>query len=137
IARLRMPMSWRKPCAEGRLLILSPFVAHQRRPTTALAEDRNYFVATLATHIFVAYAGPGSRTAQFCAELIARHGQIYTLELPENASLVQCGVVSYALDNLVALLRHPQGEGFSEHALRTTAGSDGKRAYIDTPEAEP
>src|SRR5262249_33903510 len=59
IERLRMPVGWRKPYAEGRLLILSPFAAHQRRPTTAFAEHRNRFVATLATHIFVAYAGPG------------------------------------------------------------------------------
>src|SRR5437870_6151173 len=28
IERLRMPMNWRKPYAEGRLLILSPFAAH-------------------------------------------------------------------------------------------------------------
>ena len=107
IARLRMPVSWRKPCAEGRLLILSPFAAHQRRPTTALAEHRNCFVATLATHIFVAYAGPGSRTAQFCAELVAQRRRVYTLDLPDNASLVQRGVMSHALHDLVALLQHP------------------------------
>lgn len=107
IASLRMPMNWRKPCAEGRLLILSPFAAHQRRPTTALAEDRNYFVATLATHIFVAYAGPGSRTAQFCAELVAQHRRLYTLDLPDNAYLIQHGVMSHALHDLVALLRQP------------------------------
>ena len=59
IERLRMPMSWRKPYGEGRLLVLSPFLARQRRPTTALVEHRNRFVATLATHIFVAYAGAG------------------------------------------------------------------------------
>ena len=137
IARLRMPISWRKPCAEGQLLILSPFAAHQRRPTTALAEHRNCFVATLATHIFVAYANPGSRTAQFCADLIAQHRRVYTLDLPENVSLVQRGVMSHALHDLVALLRHPQGERLSGHALCTTAGPDGKRACIDTPEAEP
>jgi predicted Rossmann fold nucleotide-binding protein DprA/Smf involved in DNA uptake len=107
IARLRMPMSWRKPCAEGRLLILSPFAAHQRRPTVALAEDRNYFVATLATYIFVAYAGPGSRTAQFCAELVAQHRRLYTFDLPDNAYLRQRGVMSYVLHDLVALLQHP------------------------------
>ncbi len=110
IERLRVPMSWRKPYTEGRLLILAPFAAPQRRPTTALAEHRNRFVATLATHILVAYAGPGSKTAQFCAELVAQHKRIYTLDLPENASLRQCGVMGYALHDLVALLRHPQGD---------------------------
>jgi len=110
IENLRLPMYWRKPCAEGRLLILSPFAAHQRRPTTVLAEDRNYFVATLATHIFVAYAGPGSRTAQFCTELVAQRRRLYTLDLPDNAYLMQRGVMSPALHDLVALLRHPQGD---------------------------
>src|SRR5262249_43024545 len=126
-----MPMSWRKPCAEGRLLIVSPFTAHQRRPTTALAEDRNCFVATLATNIFVAYAGPGSRTAQFCAEFVAQHRWVYTLDLPENTSLVQCGVVSHALHDLVALLQ----PSHSDHS--TVVGPDGNRACIDMPAAGP
>ena len=110
IERLRMPVGWRKPYAEGRLLVLSPFAAHQRRPTAALAEHRNCFVAALAAHIFVAYAGPGSRTVQFCAELVAQHRRIYTLDLPENAYLMQRGVMSHALHDLVALLRHPQSD---------------------------
>ena len=117
IERLRMPMSWRKPYDQGRLLVLSPFVARQRRPTTELAEYRNRFVATLATNIFVAYAGPGSKTAQFCGELVAQHRQAYTLDLPENAPLVQRGVLSHALHDLVELLRYSQGNS-SAHAAR-------------------
>jgi len=117
IERLRMPMSWRKPYDQGRLLVLSPFVARQRRPTTELAEYRNRFVATLATNIFVAYAGPGSNTAQFCGELVAQHRRAYTLDLPDNAHLVQRGVLSHALHDLVELLRHAQGD-YSAHAAR-------------------
>src|SRR5262252_10594959 len=105
IERLRMPLSWRQPYDQGRLLVLSPFVARQRRPTTELAEDRNRFVATLATDILVAYAGPGSKTAQFCGELVAQHRRAYTLDLPENAHLVQCGVLSHALHDLIGLWR--------------------------------
>jgi predicted Rossmann fold nucleotide-binding protein DprA/Smf involved in DNA uptake len=110
IERLRLPMSWRKPYDQGRLLVLSPFAARQRRPTTELAEYRNRFVATLATTIFVAYAGPGSKTAQFCGELVARHRQVYTLDLPDNAHLVQRGVLSHTLHGLIELLRHAQGD---------------------------
>jgi predicted Rossmann fold nucleotide-binding protein DprA/Smf involved in DNA uptake len=117
IERLRMPMSWRKPYDQGRLLVLSPFVARQRRPTTELAEYRNRFVATLATNIFVAYAGPGSKTAQFCGELVAQHRRAYTLDLPDNVHLVQRGVLSHALHDLVGLLRHTQGD-YSAHAAR-------------------
>ena len=67
-------------------------------------------MGTLATNIFVAYAGPGSRTAQLCAELVSQHRWVCTLDLPENTHLIQRGVLSYALHDLVALLRHPQGD---------------------------
>ena len=117
IERLRLPMSWRKPYDEGRLLVLSPLVARQRRPTTELAEYRNRFVATLATNIFVAYAGPGSKTAQFCGELVAQHRRAYTLDLPDNAHLVQRGVLSHALHDLVGLLR-PSQSNYSAYTAR-------------------
>src|SRR5215831_8918278 len=116
IERLRMPMSWRKPYDQARLLVLSPFVARQRRPTTELAEYRNRFVATLATNIFVAYAVPESKTAQFCGELVAQHRRAYTLDLPDNAHLVQRGVLSLALHDLVELLRQAQGEDAAQAA---------------------
>jgi predicted Rossmann fold nucleotide-binding protein DprA/Smf involved in DNA uptake len=117
IERLRLPMNWRKPYGEGRLLVLSPFTARQRRPTTELAEYRNRFVATLATNIFVAYAGPGSKTAQFCGELVAQHRRAYTLDLPDNAHLMQCGVLSHALHDLVGFFQHVQSD-YSAHAAR-------------------
>jgi predicted Rossmann fold nucleotide-binding protein DprA/Smf involved in DNA uptake len=117
IERLRMSMSWRKPYDQGRLLVLSPFGARQRRPTTELAEYRNRFVATLATNIFVAYAGPGSKTAQFCGELVAQHRRAYTLDLPDNAHLVQRGILSHALHDLIELLRHAQDD-YSAHTAR-------------------
>src|SRR5262245_5296659 len=109
IERLRIPLSWRKPYDEGRLLVLSPFAAHQRRPTAALAEHRNRVVATLTTHVFVAYAGPGSKTAQLCGELVAQHRRAYTLDLPENVHLAQHGVMSHTLHDLVVFLRPAQG----------------------------
>lgn len=117
IERLRLPMSWCQPYDEGRLLVLSPFIARQRRPTTELAEYRNRFVATLATTIFVAYAGPGSKTAQLCGELVAQHRPAYTLDLPDNAHLVQGGVLSHASHDLVGLLRRARGD-CSSHAAR-------------------
>jgi predicted Rossmann fold nucleotide-binding protein DprA/Smf involved in DNA uptake len=117
IERLRMPMSWRQPYDQGRLLVLSPFTARQRRPTTALAEYRNRFVAMLAASIFVAYAGPGSKTAQFCGELVAQHKRTYTLDLPENAHLVQRGVLGHALHDLIGLLGHAQGDPSAHAAI--------------------
>jgi hypothetical protein len=101
IQRLRLPAAWRKPLADGRLLILSPIAAAQRRPTAALAEHRNRFVAALAQGLCVAHAAPGSRTERLCAELVAQDKRMYTLGLAENAHLVQCGVVSSSIRDFI------------------------------------
>ncbi|HEY7495781.1 MAG TPA: DNA-processing protein DprA [Candidatus Tectomicrobia bacterium] len=102
IARLRLPMAWRRPLAESRLLILSPFEAKHRRPTTDLAEHRNRLVATLAAASFVAYAAPGSRTERLCTDLVAQGRRVYTLALTENAQLMQGGAVGHTVHDLVA-----------------------------------
>jgi predicted Rossmann fold nucleotide-binding protein DprA/Smf involved in DNA uptake len=108
IARLRLPVDWRKPLSENRLLILSPFEAHHRRPTVASAEQRNRFVATLADAIFVAHAPHGSNTARLCAEIAALGKQMYTLNVAENARLMQEGVVGHASNELVDILSSSQ-----------------------------
>jgi predicted Rossmann fold nucleotide-binding protein DprA/Smf involved in DNA uptake len=104
IERMRLSVAWRTPLAEGRLLILSPFASPHRRPTAALSEHRNRFVATLADEIFVAHASAGSRTERLCAEIMAEGKQTYTLDLPENAHLVQRGVMGWSVPDLVELL---------------------------------
>jgi predicted Rossmann fold nucleotide-binding protein DprA/Smf involved in DNA uptake len=106
IERMRLPAIWRTSLAEGRLLILSPFPAHHQRPTTALAEQRNRFVATLADTIFVAHAGAGSRIERLCADMIAQSQRVYTLDLPENAHLMRGGVGAQAVHDLVEFLKN-------------------------------
>jgi predicted Rossmann fold nucleotide-binding protein DprA/Smf involved in DNA uptake len=105
IQGLRLPTAWRQPLADGRLLILSP-VAAQRRPTVALAEQRNRFVATLAETICVTHAAPGSRTERLCTALLAQGKRVYTLGLAENMHLVQCGVASSAINELIEHMGH-------------------------------
>jgi predicted Rossmann fold nucleotide-binding protein DprA/Smf involved in DNA uptake len=104
IERMRLPVAWRTSLAEGRLLILSPFASPHRRPTAALSEHRNRFVATLAAEIFVAHASAGGRTERLCAEIMAQGRRIYTLDLPENARLVQRGVIGQDVHELVERL---------------------------------
>ena len=108
IDRMRLPVEWRRPVQEKRMLIFSPFGAQQRRVTAALAEQRNRFVATLADDIFVAHTSSGSKTAQLCVELIAQGGQVNTLNLAENAHLMQRGALGNAPSELVdsLALRH-------------------------------
>ena len=57
----RIPPEWKKPLADGRLLILSIFPNTEKRITADLATRRNELVATLADEVFVAHATPGGR----------------------------------------------------------------------------
>jgi hypothetical protein len=101
IERMRLPAAWRTPLTAARLLVLSPFPAYPQRPTTALAEQRNRFVATLADEVFVAHAGAGSRIEQLCADMIAQRKPVSTLDLPDNAHLVQRGIKARSAQDVV------------------------------------
>ena len=101
IEQMRLPTAWRTPVADGRMLVLSPFGASRRRPTADLAEQRNLFVSALANTVVMAHASRGSKIDWLFAEIVASGKQVYTLTLPENASLMQHGVTGYAVPNLV------------------------------------
>jgi hypothetical protein len=64
---------FRKPLAAGRLLLLSPFDAAERRVTAELAAYRNRFVAALAERVLFIHTAPGSRTEALAREV--RGGQ--------------------------------------------------------------
>lgn len=70
--------------------------------TAPLAAERNRLVAALATRIFIAHAAPGSKTEQFCREVIGWGKRVYTFDNPANAPLVELGV--RAVTNLDDLL---------------------------------
>lgn len=91
IEKMRIPTEWRKPLAEGRLLVLSPFEESQRRMTAELAEMRNDFVAALADEVFIAYATPGGRTEAFARKVIASGKKVFTLDAHENSRLIDVG----------------------------------------------
>jgi predicted Rossmann fold nucleotide-binding protein DprA/Smf involved in DNA uptake len=91
IEGMRLPASWKKPLADGRLLILSPFTKNQRRITAELAETRNVFVAGLAEQILVAHASSGSKTERFFRELLSWGKPIWVLASKENEHLVAAG----------------------------------------------
>jgi len=91
IVSMRVPGEWKKPLADGRLLVLSPFEKRFRRPTAALAATRNDFVAALAEEIFIAHAAPGSKTEAFCRRILSWSKPVLTFDSPENASLLTLG----------------------------------------------
>ena len=56
---MRMPADWKKPLADSRLFIVSPFSACKRRVTKSLAMLRNRTVVALADAAVFAHISPG------------------------------------------------------------------------------
>lgn len=91
IRRIRIPTSWNESLAEGRLLILSMVESKQRRPTKALAQNRNRLVAALSDRILVPYASPGGKTDDLVGQA-ARWGKtLLTFEAAERGGLSDIG----------------------------------------------
>jgi predicted Rossmann fold nucleotide-binding protein DprA/Smf involved in DNA uptake len=93
IERMRIPMGWRNPLAEGRLLIVSPFDEKQKRATATLADERNRLVALLASEFFIPCAAPAGKTYQLCRDLVTAGKPVYTFPLEETKGLVQSGAI--------------------------------------------
>ncbi len=92
IEGMRIKPEYRKPLEDGRLLILSPFSGKERRISSDRAVRRNYFVAALATDVFIPYAAPGSKTETFCRELLKCGKRVYTADDEKNTSLIGTGI---------------------------------------------
>jgi hypothetical protein len=107
IEGMRLPGAWKKPLAEGRLLVLSPFAQQHRRVTAELSEARNLFVAALADKILIAHAGPGSKTEQLLRQLLRWGKAVWTLASSENAALVTAGARPLALEDVAKLADSP------------------------------
>lgn len=101
---LRLPAAYRRPLAEGRLLLLSPFAGGERRATAELAEQRNRVVAALAGHVVVAHAAPGGKTEALCREVVAWGRPLATLASSANAHLVALGARPLTPETAVAAL---------------------------------
>jgi predicted Rossmann fold nucleotide-binding protein DprA/Smf involved in DNA uptake len=110
----------REPLAAGRLLLLSPFAKDVVRITAETAQQRNRFVAAVATRIFVHHAAPGSNTEQFCRELVALGKHVLTFDSEANRNIIEAGVtpvdladIRELLDELALTLPRDDGPGIS------------------------
>lgn len=91
IEHMRIPQEWRPPIRAGRLLILSAFDRAHRRPTAALAAQRNDLLAVLATDAFIPYAAPEGRTEALARKFAAAGKPVVTVDSPSNANLLTLG----------------------------------------------
>lgn len=106
---MRIPAAWKPAIAADRLTIRSAIderfeaPAHQgiskpkqmaRRATTALAEHRNRFVASISDAVLILHASPGGKLDRLADELLAAGKPLWTLDDPSNRSLISRGARS-------------------------------------------
>ena len=97
---MRIKKEYKKPIEEGRLFFLSPFDENQRRISVKTSHYRNLFVAALSAVIFVAHAGPSSKTEAFCRQILSWQKPIYTFESDYNKDLIEMGARLVTTDNV-------------------------------------
>ena len=100
INNMRINKEYKKPLKNGRLLFLSPFDENQQRISAKRSHYRNLFVAALSAVIFVAHAGPASKTEAFCKEILSWQKPIYTFESDYNKNLIKMGARPVNIDNV-------------------------------------
>ena len=101
---MRLSPARKAALADGRLLVLSFFDDALRRPTAAVAAERNARVAALAGRLLVAHAEPGGKTERLCRDALARGQPVFTLDSPDNAHLAALGVAPVSADDPAPLL---------------------------------
>lgn len=104
LGTMRIPKGWKNPLAEGRLLLLFFFDDSIRRPTADLAATRNAHIATLANRLLIAHAEKGSKTEKLCKDALAQGKQVFVLDSPDNAHLLQLGAVPVQANDPTPLL---------------------------------
>ncbi len=95
IQNIRLEPEWRKPVGEGRLLLVSPFSARQRRPNKNSAELRNRLVAAAADRLFFFHAASDSKTFAFAEELLSGGRDLVTFDVKENENLKKLGAAGW------------------------------------------
>ena len=97
---MRINKKYKKPLKDGQLLFLSPFEESQQRISSKRSHYRNLFVAAMSSVIFVAHAGPGSKTESFCKEILSWQKPIYTFESDYNNNLIKMGARPVTMENV-------------------------------------
>ncbi len=69
LGTLRLPAAQRQALDEGRLTVISPFAASEKRATLDLARQRNRFVAALADEVAFAFVSPGGSLSRLADEV--------------------------------------------------------------------
>jgi predicted Rossmann fold nucleotide-binding protein DprA/Smf involved in DNA uptake len=94
------PVDCRPAVAEGRLVMVTPFLDTVRYITAKTATTRNRLVVEMASAVVVAHAAPGSKMEALCRDILAAGKPLYTFDHPANAALIEAGAKSVDTLNL-------------------------------------
>jgi hypothetical protein len=116
---MRIPVAWRIPLAEERILILSPFLEGNRRATKETASHRNRFVAALASYLLIPYARVGGVTEAIARLAVNWRKGVVTVSVNDQPLMQEIGArtMAHLSDN-----SHPGGRGRVGEILMLTPG---------------
>ena len=106
-----MPDAWKKPLAENRLLVVSPFAKSHKRVTAKLANQRNDFAAALSDEIFIIHAAIGAGTFDLAVKAIKEGEKTHTINDTENRELIRAGAIHARLARQRSECQHPVDTG--------------------------
>jgi predicted Rossmann fold nucleotide-binding protein DprA/Smf involved in DNA uptake len=76
---MRIPAAWRQKIDKGQMLVISPFPAAIKRPTLRTTQDRNQWVARLATELLIIHAEPGGKVDALVKDALASGKKVQRL----------------------------------------------------------
>jgi predicted Rossmann fold nucleotide-binding protein DprA/Smf involved in DNA uptake len=99
--KMRVRKNYNEALEEGRLLFVSFFRSHRHRSDLEMALRRNRLVAALADKVLVPYAAAGSKTEQFCKEIVGSRKPVFTIESDLTRNLISLGLKPFRIDELI------------------------------------
>jgi len=75
-----MPLEFKEPTNDGRLLLLSEYDDKHNRPTKEISTERNNLIASIADVLLVPYASPGGMVEEICGKAVAKGKSVLSFD---------------------------------------------------------
>lgn len=105
LGRMRILKVWNPPLDDCRLMFLSFFDDHVRRPTAATAAERNARVAAFSDTILIAHAEVGGKIEALCRKATGAGKTVFALASDDNSHLFEIGARPVDVDDPEVLIQ--------------------------------
>lgn len=100
LTRPRLSIAQRAAMEDGRLILVSIFPETITRTNKQQSQARNEFITALATSVLIPHASPGGNAESIARQVIKRSQSLFTIEDPENKTLIQFGAQPYRIESI-------------------------------------